>query len=315
MRLRPAAILSDLPPAVRGSALVFCGAAGISFGPLIIKSIQTGATSAAFYRMLFGGLALLLMALIRRERLLPPPHVLIATLLAGAAFSGDLFFWHRSIVLAGPGLSTLLANFQVFVLALAGVFFFGDRPSLRLFGSIALAFGGLMLLLEVDPRALPPDLSRGILYGLITSIFLSIYILSLRHSRSLPKPLPLIANMAWVSLAAAAVLGGLLMLEGGSFTLNSPREAWMLVLYGCGCQAAGWLMVSAGLPHISPGRGGLLLMAEPLCAFIWEALFLRRSPGPVGWIGAGLTLLAIYICLKEQGRGQNQDKNPSTYGL
>ena len=40
---------------------------------------------------------------------------------AGVFFSLDLWFWHRSIIYIGPGLSTLLANFQVFILMLVGI--------------------------------------------------------------------------------------------------------------------------------------------------------------------------------------------------
>lgn len=286
-----------LSPAMRGSLLVFFGAMSISFGPLLIKSIETGATAAAFYRMLFGGLALLLAAVIRREKMLPGKTALFFAGLAGAAFSGDLFFWHRSIHLAGPGLSTILANFQVFILPVIGVLFLGERPSLRLFIAIALAFIGLVMLLELNFSGIPPELARGVTYGLITACFLSVYILSLRQTRRIKTPLPLIANMALVSFSAAAVLAMALWLEGGSFRLASAGEAGYLALYGIGCQGVGWLMVSAGLPHLSPGRGGLLLMAEPLFAFIWDVMFLGRPTGFMGYLGAFITIFAIYICL------------------
>lgn len=281
----------------KGSLLVFFGAASISFGPMLIKSVETAPTAAAFYRMFFGGLALLLVALLRRQSLRPGGPVIFFAFLAGAAFSGDLFFWHRSIHLAGPGLSTILANFQVFILAALGVLFFGERLSLRLFMSIILAFAGLAMLLELDFKGISPELARGVAYGLITACFLSVYILSLRQTRRVADPLPLVPNMALVSLAAAAMLALILQLEGGTFILPSFRDAVLLTLYGIGCQAVGWLMVSAGLPHLSPGRGGLLLMAEPLFAFIWDIIFLKRPTGSVGYMGAAITIFAIYLCL------------------
>lgn len=286
-----------LSPSARGSLLVFFGAAGISFGPLIIKSLDTGATAAAFYRMFFGGLALLVVSLLRRQSLRPNRAALLFAVLAGAAFSGDLFFWHRSIHLAGPGLSTVLANFQVFILAALGVLFFGERPSFRLFAAVFLAFAGLLMLLEPGFAAPPPGLLRGVLYGLVTACFLSVYLLSLRQSRRVARPLPLAPNMALVSFACAALLALILQVEGGSFALVSGREAALLAVYGVGCQAVGWLMVSAGLPHLSPGRGGLLLMAEPLCAFLWDVLFLDRPTGALGYGGLLVASLGIYLCL------------------
>ncbi len=285
-----------LPQGIRGGMLIFLGAVSISFGPIIITMVDAGATASAFYRMFFGGIVLLLAALLKRCPLRPSLPAFIAIILAGAAFCGDLFFWHRSILLVGPGLSTILANFQVFVLAIAGILFFGEKASIRVFGAIVLALIGLVMLLEVDLRSLPPGLFMGIVYGLVTSLFLSCYVLLLRHSRRVAVPLPLLANMAWVSFACAVFLATLLLLEGGSFALASASDAGFLILYGIGCQAIGWLMVSAGLPYLPPGKGGLLFMAEPLFAFVWDVLLLGRPTGIAGYGGALLTIFAIYLC-------------------
>lgn len=286
-----------MSPQAKGGLLVFFGAVCISFGPVLVKSVQTGPTATAFYRMLFGGLVLLAVSLPRLRRLRLNGPALLFAALAGAAFSGDLFFWHRSIHLAGPGLSTILANFQVFILALAGVLCFGERPSARLFTAIALAFAGLVMLLEPGFRSVSPELVRGVAYGLVTACFLSVYILALRQTRRVPDPLPLVPGMALVSLCAAAVLGGLLYLEGAGPHLPPARDAALLALYGVSCQAGGWLMVSAGLPALSPGRGGLLLMGEPLFAFIWDITLLGRATGPMGYLGAGVTIFALYLCM------------------
>src|SRR3546814_5748795 len=42
-------------------------------------------------------------------------------IVTGVFFAADLWLWHRSILLVGPGLATLLGNAQVFFMALAGV--------------------------------------------------------------------------------------------------------------------------------------------------------------------------------------------------
>ena len=46
---------------------------------------------------------------------------------AGILFAADLFCWHQSIYFVGPGLSTLLGNFQVFLVALAGFILFSEK--------------------------------------------------------------------------------------------------------------------------------------------------------------------------------------------
>ena len=97
--------------------LVTAGAVMISFAAVFVRLADVAPTTSAFYRMLFGAIALL--ALIGVQ---PHLHRGFARGWAGSAliaafFTADMWFWHRSILFIGPGLSTLLANFQVFVLA------------------------------------------------------------------------------------------------------------------------------------------------------------------------------------------------------
>ena len=105
---------------VLGTLQVTGGAVMISFSAVFVKAAHVGPTMAGFYRVLFGGLVLALILKIRRERLFRGLTPLILTMVCGLLFSLDLTFWHRSIGYVGPGLSTLLANFQVFFLAFYG---------------------------------------------------------------------------------------------------------------------------------------------------------------------------------------------------
>jgi hypothetical protein len=71
-------------------------------------------------------------------------------------FALDLFFFHRSILFVGPGLATLLANFQVFILALAGVVLLGERLNWQTAVSIPLAVLGLATIVGFDWLSLRP---------------------------------------------------------------------------------------------------------------------------------------------------------------
>ncbi|MGH8400741.1 MAG: EamA family transporter, partial [Gammaproteobacteria bacterium] len=88
------------------------GAIMISFSAVFVKLVTIPPTASAFYRMLFGGVILLGVLLWRRERLRLNPIAVVMVLLAGLSFAGDLALWHRSILHVGPGIATLLANFQ-----------------------------------------------------------------------------------------------------------------------------------------------------------------------------------------------------------
>ncbi|HEY6985933.1 MAG TPA: DMT family transporter, partial [Rhodanobacteraceae bacterium] len=139
---------ADIPRA----ALIemIAGAAAISTTSLFVKVAHVGPTVSAFYRMAFGG-CMLLIGLIalgqwRRVALSDLGWLLIP----GTAFAADLMLWHRSILYVGPGLATLLGNFQVFLMALAGFLIYRERLGWHFLFGVALAFVGLYLLVGLD---------------------------------------------------------------------------------------------------------------------------------------------------------------------
>src|SRR5690606_20199871 len=96
------------------------GACAISTTSIFVKYANVGPTVSGFYRMAFGGL-MLLAWLVATRGWKPLRWSDIGWLLIpAAAFAIDLVMWHRSILYVGPGLATLLGNFQVFLMALAG---------------------------------------------------------------------------------------------------------------------------------------------------------------------------------------------------
>jgi len=133
-----------------GTLQMLVGAVIISFSAVFVRLAHVGPTASGFYRVFFGALFLLAVVLIKRQRLWAGWTPLWLAVAAGILFSADLISWHRSILYVGPGLATILANFQVFFLAAIGVFVFKERVSWRLLVSIPLAVAGLFLLVGVD---------------------------------------------------------------------------------------------------------------------------------------------------------------------
>ncbi|MGH8312596.1 MAG: EamA family transporter, partial [Gammaproteobacteria bacterium] len=129
---------------------LIAGAVMISFSAVFVELVSVSPATSAFYRVLFGGLILLAIVLWRRERLRLKPAALAACGLAAVFFALDLSFWHRSILYVGPGVATLLANFQVFLLAAAGVIAFRERLTWFQMVAIPLAILGLVLLVGFD---------------------------------------------------------------------------------------------------------------------------------------------------------------------
>jgi drug/metabolite transporter (DMT)-like permease len=278
-----------------GTLQMLVGTVFISFSAVFVKVSHIGPTMAGFYRVFFGALFLLGVVAVKRQSLWKGWTPLGLALAAGAFFSGDLISWHRSIHYIGPGLATILANFQVFFLAIIGVAVFKERISWRFAISIPLAVTGLFLLVGVDWQALDGRYKTGVWLGLFCAVMYTFYLLVLRRSQTRAVRLRPTANLAVLSLATAAILGPVGHLQGESPAIVDGQTAWALVAYGVLCQAVGWIVISWAVTRLEASRVGLLLLLQPTLTFIWDILFFDRPTTMVENLGALLTIVAIYF--------------------
>ncbi len=285
------------------------GAVMISFSAVFVKLVMVPPTTAAFYRMLFGGAILLVAALIRRERLWSGWRSLSVVAVAAFLFALDLAFWHRSILFVGPGIATLLANFQVFLLAAAGVLLFGEALRWQLSVGVVLAMAGLVMLVGAGWGHLSAGYHLGVGFGLLTAVCYAGYILTLRHSRVAPAGSGHLSNMAQLSLICAAFLAAFVLMEGESFAITRAMDGVWLLAYGVFGQVLGWLLISQSLARVRASQVGLVLLLQPTLAFVWDAVFFGHRFSAVQIAGAMLALVAIYLGSQKTGRGGDSDRD------
>jgi drug/metabolite transporter (DMT)-like permease len=122
---------------------LFIGAALISLSPVWVKLVDVPPSTSGFYRVLFGSVALVVFLLVTRKRPSFSKPAWLMLVIAAVFFALDLWFWHRSINYIGPGLSTLLANFQVFIMMIAGFVLFKQIPRPVQLLAVPMALMGL----------------------------------------------------------------------------------------------------------------------------------------------------------------------------
>lgn len=295
--------MHDTPAGRAALAWMLTGAALIGTNGLMVRLAGTPPTVSAFYRMLFAGVLLALFVHLRCDWRPLPRRMWWLALLPATAFAADLWLWHRSILLIGPGLATLLANAQVFFMALAGVLLFGERVGLRFVAGIALAFFGLWLMLGADWATLPADYRWGVWLGLATGLCYAAYNIGLRHvqragniggSRAAASA-PVAQVLAMVSLLCAGLLGLAGVAEGVSFAIPTWQAlGWLLLLAALG-HCLSWILISRAMQHLSVALVGLLLLVQPVCAFLLDILVLQRDTLPREWLGLAFTLAGIFL--------------------
>ena len=271
------------------------GAVIISFSAVFVKLAGVPPAVSAFYRMFFGGLTLLgLLAatgnLAAARRALAWPALACAVF-----FSADLLCWHASINYIGPGLATLVGNFQVFLVTIVAAVTARRVPKAGFLAGMAVAVAGLYLVVGRGFAGQTPEFRLGVGYGLATALFYGLFILTLKKAVTDQGRAGPMAAMAVLSLAGAALLGPVAVLGGDSLALPTTVSVWALVGLGVIGQGIGWLSISHGLAGARPALAGLVLLLQPTLSYVWDVLFFAKPTGPVELAGVALALAGIYV--------------------
>lgn len=274
----------------------------ISFAPIfvqlygvVVRPLGPAPTNVAFYRMGIGGAGLLVLAVLFRESFRTSLRARGYQVLAGTIFAADLAVWHVSIDTIGAGMATLLANFQVVLLVLHDGVVLRRPLSLGRWLSVPISLAGLALLIGWDEAALGEERLVGIGLGLLTAFFFASYILSLPRTQAPDRPPTPLANSAVIALVAAGVLAVLVPVTGETHAV--PHFRALLVLLGLGivCQTFGQLFFYRGRLRAEASKAGLILILQPVLAFVWEVLFFAREIHGRELAGIVLALVAIRL--------------------
>jgi len=277
-----------------GTLQMIAGAILLSFSAVFVKWAHVGPTTAGFYRMFFGALVLLGAVLIRKDRLFHGFQHVKIVFLCGLLFALDITLWHRSIHFVGPGLATLMANFQVFFLALFGMIILKERCSGKFFVAIPTAVFGLYLIVAPNWNAMGDEYRAGVLLALLAAVSYAGYILVLRNFQS-KFTVSAFSTIGLIALITAAVLAVEAMTIKESLQIPDLQSWGALVGYGLFSQVLAWVLISNGLPKIEASRAGLILLLQPTFSFVWDILFFNRPTTWLEVVGALMALAAIYM--------------------
>jgi len=270
------------------------GAIIISFSSVMVKLADVPPDVAGFYRLVGGGLGMMVILWKMGKLKQLTAHVWKWAFLGAFFFAWDFVFWHRSIDLVGPGLSTMLANFQVIVLATVSVLFLKEKVSRTFLVAIPMALIGLYLMVGVQWTSFTPDYRLGVIFGLLAALAYALYLLSLKYSLSKAGADPL-AMAAGVALLTGLLLGALAMAQSNSFAIPNTKSLLALTALALICHATGWYLITRGIQLVDTSLVGLILLLQPTLSFVWDLLFFGKPTNPVELTGVALALLAIYL--------------------
>jgi drug/metabolite transporter (DMT)-like permease len=284
-------------PALSALLGAFC----ISFSAILFDLARVSATTGAFFRCLWAIPPLLLFAWWEDRRFGPRSRgSRLFALAAGVFLALDLIVWHRAIYEVGAGLSTVLANLQIVMVAPAAWLVLSERPTRRALAAIPIAVGGVVLIsgvLEADAYGRNPAL--GAVYGVITSAAYTGFLLTLRQAshdrRRVAGP---VADLTVVCAIVCALSG--LAIGDLDLAPGVRAQSW-LVLLALSSQVLGWLVIAVSLPRLPAALSSVLLTLQPVLSVLFAAAILSEKPSPLQIGGVVLVLAALLVVTRPVG--------------
>lgn len=275
--------------------LLVAGAGCIAFSGILVRLADVTPSTAAFYRCAYAVPPLLAIAIWERRRFgsrgVPARSL---AWLAGAFFAADLILWHHSIAAVGAGLATVLGNIQVVLVPVAAWLLLSEKPGARVVAAVPVVLIGVVLISGVvGEGAYGDDPALGVLFGVLTAVAYSGFLLTLRASSADPRRAA--GALFHATLASALVvlpLGWLL----GELELRTSWEsfAWLVTL-ALTSQVAGWLLIAIALPLVPAAYSSVVLTLQPVAAVLLAIVLVNEDPSAVQLLGVGVVLAGIVL--------------------
>ncbi len=267
----------------------------ISTASVWVKVADVAPSVSGFYRMFIGGVVLVILCYQQKLRMWSGWNHYKWLFFAALSFAFDLYFWHRSIIYVGPGLATVLGNFQVFFMALAGYLFYQEKITKHFIIGLFITIAGLFLLVGIHWSELSSDYRLGVIYGILTAISYTFFMLSLRYAQSVKNGITAMANLGLMSLSCAFMMYLVVFFEGNDINLPNIQAVISMLILGVFCQVLGWLLITRSMPHLPTSIVGVVLLLQPALSMLWDVIFFDRPTDLQDLIGLFMVLAGVYL--------------------
>jgi drug/metabolite transporter (DMT)-like permease len=302
--------VSDRPAVSEAPALLalFAGALAIGSAGIFVRLSETGPTATAFWRGALALPALALWAWLERRREAAggatPSLRNPLFLWAGVFFAGDLALWHTALLRTSIAAATLEANCAPILVTLFAWALWRQRPRPAFLGALALAFGGMLLILAPKlgggSHALLGD---GL--GLGTACFYAAYLLTVARLRTRYGTgiVMLISTLVFTVLLLPLALMQ-------RFWPETAQGWWLLIGCALSAQVLGQGLIAYALAHLPATFSAVGLYVQVIAAALYAWLLLDERLAPVQILGGIVVLAAIAFARRTHAGPQEAAEAP-----
>ncbi|WP_321959964.1 DMT family transporter [Paraburkholderia sp. J7] len=282
--------MSSTTPEIRRGAAEMIVAMLMSgtIGWLVVASRQAP-INIAFLRCVLGGATLTLvcaaLGLLRRKHL--PLRTLALAVLGGAAIVANWVLLFAAYSRASISMATAVYNTQPFMLVGLGVVILRERVSASTLAWLAVAFLGLVCVVEVQPAvlAVPGEYLQGVAYAAGAAFLYAISSIITRHLKGTPPHLLALVQLAFGALVLAPFI------HYG--TLPATPLHWaQLVTLGVVHTGIMYVLLYGAIQKLPTAMTGALSFIYPVVAILVDWFAFGQRLAWIQVVGAALILVA-----------------------
>ena len=276
-------------------AALCVGAVAMGISPIFVRfaAADVGPFASAFWRVALSLPVVYVWMVLDEKRApasAPRRSFTRATVLAGLAFSGDLFFWHLAILNTTVANATFFATIApLFVILIVWLVLKQRVSKGTIVGLVLCLLGGAALIgqsLQVDPARI-----RGDIFGICTAFFFGLYFLAVGRARDS-------AGAARVTFEAGLITAAVLLLVAILFDTRVVPHTWQgiaaLTAMAFISQAGGQGLLAVALGRLPPVFSSLVIFLEAIVAALFGWLILGEALTLIQSLGGALILLGIW---------------------
>jgi drug/metabolite transporter (DMT)-like permease len=260
-----------------------------TLGYFVLQSGQAP-FNVVFFRCVFGALALLVYCHV--AGLLSRRHFTRTTFLmavaAGAALVMNWVLLFSAYRLASISLSTAVYNFQPFFLMALGALFLGERPGIAKVAWAVVAFGGLLLLLDLKNAqvSLHDQHLLGLMLGMGAGALYAVTAIIVKRLAHIPPHL-LALVQACVGIVMLAPLADFSALPA------MPAQWGCLVVLGVVHTCLMYILLYSAIQKLATSMLAALSFIYPAVAILVDYAFFGQRLDLAQALGISLILLAV----------------------
>ena len=272
-------------------AALVAGAVAMGASPIFVRLADVGPFTSAFWRVTLALPLLYAWMRLADGREGPSQRSSRATILAGLAFAGDLFFWHLSIVHTSVANATFFATTAPIWVVLFGWLLFRQRAAPGVLVGLTLCLiGGSALMAE--SLQLKPAGALGDAFGLATGVFFGLYFLAVQAARKRTSAARLTFE---ATLITAAILFVVALVAERSMLPHSAGGLAALLALAWISHTGGQGLLSVALGRLPAAFSSLVIFLEAIAAAGFGWLVLSEPVSAIQALGGLAILAGIFV--------------------